>query len=471
MTHKTSKNQLSTSTYDVVVIGAGVVGCAIARRFTLEGARVAVLEKASDILDGASKANSAILHMGFDAPVGSLELTCIRKGVEEYLEIHEEMGLPLDSSGAYVVAWSDEEVAKLDALLVQAHANGITDARRIDADELRCHEPHLSDHALAAIAVPGESLVDPWSAPYAYLGQALDNGADIFFNCEVSDGALSGGEWQLQTSRGTLNCRHVINCAGLYGDRLDQALLGQSTFRIIPRKGQFIIFDKAASNLVNAIIFPVPTHRTKGVVLCRTVFGNLLVGPTAEDQESRSDASTDEAALNILLAAATNIIPALEHMPITATYAGLRTATEQKDYRIEATAQQNWITVGGIRSTGLSAALGIAQHVYALYQHHGLKHAPLINPKIPRATALAEKSPRPWQQSGHNEIVCHCELVTQGEIKSALTGPLAARSLSGLKRQTRVTMGRCQGFYCSARLAELTDGHFDTSLSQEIKDD
>lgn len=471
MTLEARDTYLSTDKYDVVVIGAGVVGCAIARRFTLEGARVAVLEKASDILDGASKANSAIMHTGFDAPEGSLELDCIRKGYKEYLKIHEKMQLPLDRSGAFVVAWNDDEAAKLEGLLAQAHANGIGDAHLIGTGELRRHEPHLADHAQAALAVPGESLMDPWSAPYAYLKQALDNGAEVFLNCDVKSGAFGGGEWQLQTSCGIVKSSHVINCAGLYGDRLDRALLGQSIFEIKPRKGQFVVFDKAAANLVKAVILPVPSKHTKGVVVCRTVFGNLLVGPTAEEQESRRDASTDEVALNALRAAAIEKFPALEHMPITATYAGLRPATENKNYRIETHAQQNWITVGGIRSTGLSAALGIAQHVFTLYRGLGPKHSPIDRPRIPQASLLAENGPRHWQQEGHGEIVCHCELVTQSEIEQALSGPLAARSLSGLKRQTRASMGRCQGFYCSARLAEMTAGHFDIPLSQRIKDE
>ncbi|NRB18415.1 MAG: NAD(P)/FAD-dependent oxidoreductase [Rhodobacteraceae bacterium] len=465
------RSSLSSTLFDVVVIGAGVVGCAMARRFTLEGARVALVEKACDILDGASKANSAILHTGFDAPVGSIELDCIRKGGEEYRQIHQDMRLPLDAAGAYVVAWNDAEVARLDTLLEQAHTNGISNATLVGQTFLRDNEPHLSDRALAAISVPGEALIDPWSAPYAYLKQALQNGAEVFLKCEVTGGGFAGGEWQLETSRGVLNCRQVINCAGLYGDYVDQAVLGQSDFLITPRKGQFLIFDKAAASLLQAIILPVPTARTKGVVVCRTIFGNLLVGPTADEQQSRHEASTDTVSLEGLMQAAIRMIPALADMPITATYAGLRPATEQKEYRIIPRPDRNWITVGGIRSTGLSAALGIAQHVFAQYQDWGAAHEPLPDPKVPQANILAEQGARAWRQGGQGDMICHCELVREAEIRQALTGPLAARSLAGLKRQTRVTMGRCQGFYCSARLTELTDGHFDIPLAKDIKHD
>ena len=454
---------LSSETYDVIIIGAGVVGCAVARRFVLEGARVAVVDKACDILDGASKANSAILHTGFDAPAGSLELSCIRDGYDEYCKIFRELGLVLEETGAFVVGWSDEEVGKLEGILAKAHGNGVVECALISGKTLLQAEPQLAGHAKAAIAVPGECIIDPWSAPYAYLQQALDNGAEVFLSCEVTDGKFGEGEWQIETSRGSLKARHVINCAGLYGDLVEQALRGTSAFAITPRKGQFVVYDKAAASLLKAVILPVPTARTKGVVLFRTVFGNLAVGPTAQDQEDRDDASCDEASLRGLMAAGEEMLPALAGMPVTATYAGLRPATQFQDYQIAADKARNWISVGGIRSTGLSGALGIAKYVFELY---GQPHTAIAEPLVPHAKVLAQAGARDWQQDGHGEIVCHCELVTKREIDTALSGPLAARSLAGLKRQTRVTMGRCQGFYCSGRLAEITVGHFEVPIAE-----
>ncbi len=465
-----SKTQkfLHEETFDVAIIGAGIVGCAMARRFTLEGARVALIEKAPDILDGASKANSAILHTGFDAPSGSLELQCVQDGHAEYLNIRESLGLMLDPCGAYVVAWTPEEMGNLEAIHAKAHENGVTDTKIIPATALHQSEPNLADHALGAVHVPGESLIDPWSAPYVYLRQAIENGAETFLSSEVTGGAFDGTSWQITTPSGALKARTILNCAGLYGDLLDQALLGTAKFNITPRKGQFVVFDKAASGLLDAVILPVPTERTKGIVLFRTVFGNLAVGPTAEDQQSRSDASTDKATLEGLIKAAHKMLPALRTMPITATYAGLRPATEFKDYQISPTPDKNWITVGGIRSTGLSGALGIARHVFGLYQKMGHEHSAIKSPTTPKATVLAQTGPRDWTQDTPGEIVCHCELVTRREIEAALTAPLPARSLAGLKRQTRATMGRCQGFFCTARLAELTEGHFVLPMAQEI---
>ena len=472
--HK-SQGFMTNEILDVVIIGAGVVGCAVARRFALQGARVAVIEKATDILDGASKANSAILHTGFDAPSGSLELKCIRDGYREYIDIHQQLGLPLEKTGAHVVAWSDDEVAKLESILAQAHANGVKDVRIINQKELRAAEPNLSQQAKAAIFIPGEAIIDPWSAPYTYLRQALMNGAEIFLSCEVVGGSFENDTWSLKTSNGAIKSRHVINCAGLFGDLLDEKLLGCSAFKITPRKGQFVVFDKAAYPLVNSIILPVPSERTKGIVVFQTVFGNLAVGPTAEDQQSRTDASTDNNSLQELIAAGIDKIPALEHMPTTAVYAGLRPASEHKDYQIVLEADRNWITVGAIRSTGLSSALGIARHVFELYSSFGNKHQPIKAPKIPQAPVLVQSSShglqRDWQHDNCGEIVCHCELVSKREIEQALIGPLAARSLAGLKRQTRATMGRCQGFYCSARLAELTRDKFKQPVAEVIDHD
>ena len=457
----------------MLVIGAGVVGCAMARRFTLEGARVAIVEKSDDILDGASKANSAILHTGFDAPPNSLELDCIRAGYCEYLKIHDELGLPLETTGAHVVAWNEEEESRLDSILTKAHENNVKDVRIISQKELRQSEPELSNHAVAAIWVPDEAIIDPWSAPYAYLRQALINGAQIFISHEVKSGTFADGVWKLQTSRGTLKSRYIINCAGLYGDQVNTMLLGKTEFSITPRKGQFIVFDKAAHSLINSVILPVPTERTKGIVVFQTVFGNLAVGPTAEDQKSRTDASTDTETLKQLIAAGIEKIPALKDMPLTAVYAGLRPASQYKDYQINLNSACNLITAGAIRSTGLSGALGISKYVYELYSNAGNNHSLIDKPQLPAASVLIQESTqglkRDWQKPEHGEIVCHCELVTRREIMQALDGPLRARSLAGLKRQTRATMGRCQGFYCTGRLAELTNGCFEIPIAEKIE--
>lgn len=451
---KTQKGEL----FDVAVIGGGVIGCAILRRFALEGARAVLLEKAPDILDGASKGNSAILHTGFDAPPGSLEAACIAAGYGEYLEIHERLNLPLIRSGALVLAWTEEEEAELPGLIDKAGQNGVGDVEPMSAAAIRALEPGLSPRLRAGFRIPGEYLIDPWSAPHAYLLQGLANGASLMRDCEVTGGVFDGERWRLETSRGAVRAQVVINAAGLYGDILDERLIGRRDFTIRPRKGQFVVYDKTAASLASHILLPVPAKTTKGVVVCRTAFGNLLVGPTAEDQDDRREAELVPETLRALCRRGEEIVPELERHDITAIYAGLRPATEFKDYQIRAHDGMNYITVGGIRSTGLSSALGAARHVLALAGGFGLGSKPLADPLWPTVATITEYGCRDWRRDGNGGMVCHCELVTRREIEAALSDELAPQTLAGLKRRTRVTMGRCQGFYCSPALAELTKG-------------
>lgn len=449
---------------DIAIIGGGVVGCAIARRMALCGASVVLIEKAADILEGASKGNSAILHTGFDAPVGSLEWECVQNGYKEYLEIREDFNLPLLETGALVSAWTEEQEEKFTAILKKGHDNGVTDIHLLSRDEVLAREPNLSHSIRSAILVPREFVIDPWSSPLAYLKQALENGGKALFNAEVTGGEFDGETWLLDTPRGQVQAHQVINCAGLFGDILNQNVLGECDFTIKPRKGQFVVFDKAASKLLSSVILPVPTERTKGIVIFPTIFGNIAVGPTAEDQKGRDDASVDNDNLKALHAQAIEKIPRLANVPVTATYAGIRPATQFREYCVSENGDKNWITLGGIRSTGLTSALGLAQYVEALLTQRGVTYRAKENTVIPQVPNLAEHLPRDYQTPGYGEIVCHCEMVTDREIKAALEGPTAAGNLTGLKRRTRATMGRCQGFYCSARLTELTKGLLANSL-------
>ncbi|MCA0962450.1 NAD(P)/FAD-dependent oxidoreductase [Salipiger bermudensis] len=453
---------------DVAIIGAGVVGCAMARRFALEGARVCVLDAAPDILSGASKANSAILHTGFDAPPDSLELACMQAAYDEYMEIRAAMNLPVLETGAMVAAWSEDEEARLPDLLAQAQGNGVTDTRILSRAEVLAREPELASHVRGALLVPREHVIDPWSAPLAYATQAKALGAEFRFNAPLTAARRDGDTWQLETGAGPLMAKSVINCAGLYGDRVEEILIGTRSFEIRPRKGQFVVFDKAASQHLRTILLPVPNERTKGVVLTRTVYGNLLVGPTAEEQEARDRADVTVSELHKLIAKAVALVPALENMPVTAVYAGLRPASERKDYRVHADAAQGYYCAGGIRSTGLTAALGIARHVFALWsESHSLVWSAPDDPVVPRMPNLAEHLPRDYQIPGHDGIVCHCEMVTAREIRAALDSPLPPGDFGGLRRRTRCAMGRCQGFNCLGRIASLTEGKLRAPLLPE----
>ncbi len=454
----------SRKPYQIAVIGGGVVGCAVLRAFALAGARAILLERGPDILCGASKGNSALLHTGYDALADSLELACVRAGYDEYLAVRERLNLPLIETSAMMIAWTEAERARLPELLARAEANGVAGVVALEAEEVRRRVPMIASGVKSAILIPGEHVIDPWSAPLAFALQAIANGAALERNCEVVGGAFEDELWRLRTSRGMVSAEVVVNCAGLFGDIVD-AIARPPPFRITPRKGQFVVFDKSAAALVDTVILPVPSETTKGVLIAPTAFGNVLVGPTAEDQDDREKAAVDTATLKMLVARAAEIIPRLAGHPITAIYGGLRPATQFKDYQIEALPDRQWITVAGIRSTGLTGALGIGALVRRLYEKNfaGLKD--IANPLWTPVPNLAETRPRPYQQGGSGEIVCHCEWVTLGEIEAAFEGPLPATSFGGLKRRTRCMMGRCQGFYCSWRIAQLAAGRLPLPLA------
>lgn len=456
----------TTDKYDIAIIGAGVVGCAVARRFALAGAKVVVIEKGSDILSGASKANSAILHTGFDAPPDSLELELVKAGRAEYLADRESLGLLLVETGALVCAWTPEEAGRLEAIAAQGQGNGVDGLTLMSGPEARATVPGLSGRLVAALEVRDEHIIDPWTAPLAYLTQAVALGARLLRNAELLSGRYEGG-WYLTTTVGDIRACAVVNAAGLYGDMVDHRLGFAPEFEIRPRKGQFVVLDKAAFHHVPRIILPVPTEITKGVVVCPTAFGNVLIGPTAEEQEDRVRATVERETLEALLARGAEIVPALAGIPVTAVYAGLRPATEKKNYRVMARPEQRAITLGGIRSTGLSAALGLAQHALKLHDTFGLPARLPAEPPPVHLPNLTETAERDWQRPGHGEMVCHCELVTRREIEAAFASVVPPGDFGGLKRRTRAGMGRCQGFYCNARLAEMSQGRLAVPLAVE----
>ena len=440
--------------FDIAVIGAGVVGCGIFKEFCENGAKTVLVEKENDMLEGASKGNSAILHTGFDAPPDSLELECVKRGYSEYIKIKEKLNLPFSNTKALVVAWSDEQVEKLDGILKKGLNNGVKELELISDKEIFEREPNLSKTAKAAILVHGESLIDPWNSPLAYVKLGLQAGGKLAFSHEVKDGHFNGDFWEIKTSQKTIKAKTVINAAGLYGDIVD-SIKGSKDFKIIPRKGQFLIFDKSAYNLINSIILPVPTKITKGVVITKTAFGNILVGPTAEDQESRTNSDTKVDMLKQLEQKAYELLPDLKNHNIVTTFAGLRPASDKNYYRVKINDDKNWITVGGIRSTGLTSSLGLAKYVYELndkkYKKQAKKQAPITLQNI------SEFQPRDFHESNYGKIVCHCESVTQREIENALKGEAGAGTIGGLKRRTRVTMGRCQGFNCQAAISDICE--------------
>jgi glycerol-3-phosphate dehydrogenase len=448
--------------HDVAIIGAGVVGCALARELARYRVSCVVVDRANDVGAGTSKANTAILHTGFDTEPGSLESSLVRRGHELLDAYAGRAGIALERTGALLVAWDAAQAAHLDLILNKARLNGYSAAYRIDADEVRRREPHLGPGAVAGLVIPDEWVICPWSTTLAYAIEALSAGLEFRLGTTVHAVAAGSEHWTLDTSSGPVNARWVVNAAGLASDVVDR-WFGHDAFTIVPRRGQLIVFDKLARSLVRSILLPVPTARTKGVLVAPTVYGNLLLGPTAEDIGDGADTATTADGLAALVDAGRRIVPELGDEEVTATYAGVRAATEHRDYQIAVHPDERYACIGGIRSTGLTASLAIAEHVAAQLADGGLSLvARDEEPAIPRLPELGEYAVRPYQRSDlmagdptYGHIVCFCERVTEGEIRDALSGPLPALDLAGLRRRTRATNGRCQAFYCGAHVAAL----------------
>jgi len=447
---------------DVAVIGAGVVGCAIARALSQYRLRCVLLEAASDVAAGTSKANTAILHTGFDAKPGTLESRLVRRGHALLRAYAPEAGIPVERIGALLIAWDADQLAALPGIAENAARNGYDVAEPVAADDLYRREPHLAPGALGGLSIPDESLICPFTVPLAFATQAILNGVDLALECAVR--AVAGeadGTHALATAQGTVRARFAVNAAGLQSDVIDR-LFGHSAFTVTPRRGELMVFDKLARPLVRHILLPVPTKLSKGVLVSPTVFGNVVLGPTAEDIADKSATASTAAGLASLCDKGRRILPALLEEEVTAVYVGLRAATEHADYQLTVHPAQRYVCVGGIRSTGLSAAMAIAEDVVEALRDAGLSLQPQAEFRAVRMPNIGEVFARPYQcaetiaaDPDFGRIVCHCERVTRGEILAAVRATVPARSLDGVRRRTRALLGRCQGFYCSAAVAQL----------------
>lgn len=448
--------------YDVAIVGAGDVGSAIARELARFELRIALIEAGPDVGAGTSKANTAILHTGYDAKPGTLEARLVARGHDLLLSYAEEVGIPVERTGALLVAWSKEEHERFGAIRENAARCGYDRVGEVSADELYRREPHLGPGALGALEIPDEHIVCPFTPPLAFATQAVLAGVELRRSEAVTALRRQDGRWLVETSRGGLSAAWVVNCAGLRSDEV-HVMAGHTGFTVIPRRGELVVYDKLARPVIGHTILPVPTATTKGVLVAPTVFGNVMVGPTAVDIDRKDDTSSTAEGLAYLRSLAPRLVPALAHQEITATYVGLRAATEHGDYVIGVDGGERYAWAGGIRSTGLTASMAIAEHVRDELDHAGLALRERSDglPSI-RMPNLGEAAPRPYEQPdaiaadpGYGRVVCFCERVTRGEIRDAARSPVPPADLDGLRRRTRVLMGRCQGFFCAARLAAI----------------
>ncbi|TML28126.1 MAG: NAD(P)/FAD-dependent oxidoreductase, partial [Actinobacteria bacterium] len=409
---------------DVVIVGAGVVGAAIARELSRFDLRCTLLEAGPDVGAGTSKANTALLHTGFDAEPGTLEARLVRRGHELLSSYAARVGIPVARIGAVLVAWDDEQLAAFPGIVERARANGYEAIREMGVDELRQREPHLGPGARGALEVPDEGIVCPFTTPLAYATEAVLAGCELRLRTPLTGvERLAGGGFRLRVGRDELTTGILVNAAGLRSDEVDR-LAGHDRFTVTPRRGELIVFDKLARPLLDRIVLAVPTGTTKGVLVAPTVFGNVLLGPTAQDVPDKSDTSATAEGLAYLRAEAARILPALLDHEVTAVYVGLRAATEHSDYQVGIDAAEGYVRVGGIRSTGLSASLAIAEHVREELGGAGLPLRPRKTglPAI-RMPNIGELAPRPHaqperiaQNPDYGRVVCFCERVTRGEI-------------------------------------------------------
>ena len=446
------------NTFDIAIIGAGAVGSAIARELSRYDLSVVLLEAKSDVGMGTSKASTAIWHTGYDATPGSLESILLKRSYPLLENFMREVGSPFERIGGLLIAWNQEQFTTLPKLLEKGIENGDTNCYLIDKDEIYKRETHLGPGALGGMFVPGEGILCTFTIPIALATQAIVNGVTLKLNFRVTGISKKDDLHIISSNEDSVQARWVVNAAGLFSDEIN-AHFGIDSYKVRPRRGELIIFDKLARTLVNYVLLPVPSSITKGVLVSPTIYGNVLLGPTAEEVPDKSATETSANGLQILMEKGKAILPELLNEEVTASYAGLRAATEHSDYQISLDTEQRYICVGGIRSTGISGCLGIAEYVTELLRDGGVELKRKPDFKSIKMPNIGEAFIRPYQSAqmidedaDYGKIMCHCERVTLGELNNAINSPLPAKNLDALRRRTRAMQGRCQGFNCQASL-------------------
>jgi glycerol-3-phosphate dehydrogenase len=466
------ETQLGSEPYDMVIIGAGVVGCALAYKLSRFQSKVLLIDKNYDVGEGTSKGNSAIVHTGFDAAVGTLESKLVTRASRQWPELAAKLKIPYDPCGALLIALNEEQHVQLDKIYKKALDNGVDDVQLLTAAQARELEPGIASDVRGGMLVPREALADPFMLSIACAEVALTNGVDILLGAPVVavENADSPVKNIITASGHAISTRLIINVAGL-GSRLLADQYNGAAFDINPRRGQFLIFDKYSRSLTKRILLPIPTAQTKGVLVIPTIFGNLLAGPTAEDfpLENTSFLDTTKDGLQGISAQVSAMLPALKTQPVIGTYSGARCNCAQGSYLIRYhDGHNNILTVTGIRSTGFTSSPALADHLIA-----GMKDHHMFTPvEDPQAVDYRSESCWPgwWRKpqeknmliekrSDYGHTVCFCEQISEAEITEALDSPLKPRTLDAVKRRTRTQMGRCQGFDCQIRIAEMISNH------------
>lgn len=447
--------------YDVIIIGAGVTGAAIARELSRYEGSIAVLERAEDVCEGTSKANSGIVHAGYDAIPGTLKAKLNVRGNQRMEQLSRTLDFPFKRNGSMVLCFDENDRGKLWELLEKGRKNGVEGLRIIEAAEVHQLEKNISDKVVAALYAPAGGIVCPFGLTIALAENACENGVQFHLNTEVKKIEKVQEGYRLETGQGEFRAKIIINAAGVYADVLHN-MVSKKKLNIVPRRGEYCLFDKTAGEYVSHTVFQLPTKYGKGVLVTPTVHGNLLMGPTAEDIENKEGVNTTRAGLEDLLLRGGYGIKQVPKGLIITSFAGLRAHEAGGDFVIgEAEDAANFIDVAGIESPGLTCAPAIGEYVAELVQkirqakeksqfteeRQGI--ACMAEQDSEGKKALIEKNP------AYANVICRCELVTEGEILEAIHRPLGATTLDGVKRRTRAGMGRCQAGFCAPKTVEI----------------
>ncbi|MDZ7792758.1 MAG: NAD(P)/FAD-dependent oxidoreductase [Spirochaetia bacterium] len=457
--------------YDVCIIGGGVVGCAIARELARYKLRTVLCEKSVDVGNGATKANSAIVHGGYTAAHGTLKGELSIRGNRMFDELNENLNFGLNRCGSLVLAFSDEERSSLEALLQNGKLNGVKGLRIVEQEELEKMEPQVGPEAIAALHCPETAVTSPYEMCIALAENAVANGLDLRLESEVvgiekADGAFSIQLAPENTSKRApqnLSARYVVNAAGVYSDRI-AAMIGDTSFRILPRQGQYLILRRGDSELVHSVIFQTPTKKGKGILVTPTYWGNLMIGPNSEEIPERDDVSTNSEILSYIVEKARRSVPGFKLSHVIRSFSGIRATSDTKEFIIDEAPIGGFIHAAGIDSPGLTSSPAIAVKVIELLSTAGLslQEKPDFNPKRPGIN-----SPQPLQpikevqdlielpEGNPERIVCRCEQVREKTIIDALQRGIPVTSLDAVKRRTRAGMGPCQGTFCGPRVRSL----------------
>ncbi len=464
--------------FDVAIIGAGVVGSLIARELSKYDIKVVLLEKCNDIAMGTTKANSAIVHAGFDSMPGTLKAKFNIEGAGLMPSVCRDLGVPYKNIGSLVIAFNDSQMVTLTKLLIRGNQNGVPELRIIGQDKLRELEPNVNINAMGALWAPTAAVICPYELAIAGAENAVTNGVTFIRNFEVKNVKIgTDGYHTLYSANDTVQAKYVVNSAGVYSDKV-AAMFGDNEYKIVSRKGEYFLYDKKLSGLVNHVVFQCPTKMGKGILISPTVHGNVIVGPNAVDINEKDDCSTTERGAIEILNTARHSITKLSTVDLITSFAGIRAHNETvHDFIIEQSkTDPNVIQLVGIESPGLTAAPAIAKHVgnMILMITGEKKEKPDFNPI--RTAPIHFKDLKDDERreiikmnKAYGKIVCRCESITEGEILDAIHAPAGAVDIDGVKRRTRAGMGRCQGGFCGSKVSEILSRELDIPLNKVTK--